>query len=502
MPDTLDETYERMLRGINKARADDAYRLLQCLTVAVRPLSVEELAELLAFDFEASSSRGIPALKEDWRWDDQEEAVLSTCSSLISIVSNGGSRVVQFSHFSVKEYLMSPRLGRSPHRDVSQFYIDLESAHTIMAQACLGTLLRSDEQAGDSETDDSQVEHQRTLPCLPNTSHTLKITESLISDSGSETSASTPSGSSSNLNIERIFEAALQSYPLLGYAARHWVDHAQFEKVSSHVRDGMDDLFDSSKPHFAAWLQVHDMDEHWTHFSASPYGRGSPLYYAAFCGFYDLAERLITKDPEQVNARGGRIHAPLPAALYKRHFRLANLLHKHGADVDCRGFCQSAPIHATSIDGSVDVMRWLLNHGADANTWGGSGFTPLHWAANFERYECVQVLLDHNVNIDIQMDNGQTPLYWTIEWGQHTLEKVRRLLEHGADPNICNNKHSSPLHLASSHGSLEVARLLLSYGAKVDAKNDEGRTPFQMAASNGHHELTKLLLEHGAVPPP
>ena len=112
LPDTLDETYERMLRGINKARADDAYRLLQCLTVAVRPLSVEELAEILAFDFQTSNSEGVPALKEDWRWDNQEEAVLSTCSSLISIVNNGGSRVVQFSHFSVKEYLTSPRLGR------------------------------------------------------------------------------------------------------------------------------------------------------------------------------------------------------------------------------------------------------------------------------------------------------------------------------------------------------------------------------------------------------
>jgi hypothetical protein len=60
-----------------------------CLAVAVRPLRVEELAELLAFDFQASSSGGIPTLKEDWRWDDEEEAVLSTCSSLITIVRNG-----------------------------------------------------------------------------------------------------------------------------------------------------------------------------------------------------------------------------------------------------------------------------------------------------------------------------------------------------------------------------------------------------------------------------
>jgi len=202
LPETLDEIYERILRGINKAQKDDAHRLLQCLAVAVRPLRVEELAELLAFDFQASSEGGITKLKEDWRWDDQEEAVLSTCSSLIAVVRNGGSRVVQFSHFSVKEYLTSSRLARS-HGDVSRFHIDLDPAHTILAQACLGTLLRLDEDAGYS---------------------------------------------------------GVEVFPLVKYAAEYWVDHAQFESVSSRIRDGMDDLFDSSKPHFAAWLRAHDMD--------------------------------------------------------------------------------------------------------------------------------------------------------------------------------------------------------------------------------------------------
>ena len=438
-----------MLRGINKARADDAYRLLQCLTVAVRPLYVEELAELLAFDFQASSSEGIPALKEDWRWDDQEEAVLSTCSSLISIIRNGGSRVVQFSHFSVKEYLTSPRLARSPHGDVSQFHIHLESAHTIMAQACLGTLLQSDKQAGASDADES---------------------------------------------------------PLLGYAAQYWVEHAQFENVSSRVRGGMDDLFDSSKPHFAAWLQVHNMDEDWPHFSMIQRDDdGSPLYYAAFHGFYDLAERLITKHPDQINARGGRIIAPLPAALYKRHFRLANLLHKHGADVHCRGLFERTPIHSASNDGNVDVMRWLLNHGADANVQSGNGWTPLHWAAFLTgKMECVQVLLGHNANPNLQLYlDGETPLYLAVNWVTgDTLDIARRLLEHGADPNLCVKGYLSPLHRASSLGQLEVARLLLSYGAKVDTKDRDGRTTFQVAAWNGHHEITKLLLEHGAVPSP
>ena len=51
LPETLDETYERVLRDINRANRDHALHLLQCLTVAIRPLRVEELAEVLAVDF-------------------------------------------------------------------------------------------------------------------------------------------------------------------------------------------------------------------------------------------------------------------------------------------------------------------------------------------------------------------------------------------------------------------------------------------------------------------
>jgi hypothetical protein len=118
LPETLDETYKRVLKEINKANREHARRLLQCLTVALRPLRVEELAEVLAIDFDASAHGGIPQLNPKWRWADQHQAVLSTCSSLIAIVDNGDHQVVQFSHFSVKEYLTSDRLafrvGMSP----------------------------------------------------------------------------------------------------------------------------------------------------------------------------------------------------------------------------------------------------------------------------------------------------------------------------------------------------------------------------------------------------
>ena len=436
------------MKGINKSQKDNAHRLLQCLAVAVRPLLVEELAELLAFDFQATSSGGGPTLKEDWRWDDEEEAVLSTCSSLITIIPRDDSRVVQFSHFSVKEYLASPRLARSPHGDVSRFRIDLEPAHTIMAQACLATLLQLDEPAGNSDT-------KFELSCLAK------------------------------------------------YAAEHWVDHAQFEKVSLCVRGQMYDLFNSSKPHFAAWLRVHDVDKRWDPFS--PFlrdGVGSPLYYAAFCGFYDVAEHLITKHPEQVNARGGYNLFPLQAALYKRHLCVAHLLYQHGAGVDVRGIYENTPLCAASYNGQVDIMRWLLDHGAVANARSVAHSTPLFYAAGGMHLEAVLVLLEHNVDINTQHYEGQTPLCWVLaSCGSNGkfVDMVRLLLEHRADPNICDNDHTTPLHKASSQGLLEATRLLLSYGAKVDEKDGGGKTPFQRAPSD---EMAKLLLEHGAVPQP
>ena len=442
LPDTLDETYERILKGINKTQKDNAHRLLQCLTVATRPLRVEELAGLLAFDFQASHSGGIPTLKDHWRWDGQEEAVLSTCSSLIAIVPDGDSRVVQFSHFSVKEYLASPRLAQSPDGDVSRFHIKLEPAHTIMAQACLATLLRSNSRAGNRS-------------------------------------------------------------PLLEYAAQHWVDHAQFDKVSSRVRDGTDELFDTFKPHFATWLRLHNIDKEFSGFGTTR-TVGSPLYYAAFCGLHDVAESLIMEHPEQVNACGGRNEFPLSAALFKRHFHVANLLYGHGAVVDARNSKKRTPLIAASGIGEVDMMRWLLDHGADANVQDWTGWTPLHKAAENLHLDAVQILLEHNANVNLPSNSGTTPLSGVLN-GRFSFERkavdiLRRLLEHGADPNIPDWRHSAPLHEASSRGWLEVSRLLLSYGAEVDKKDYDGRTPFQVAASRGYDEIAKLLLEYGAVP--
>ncbi|KAN0141723.1 hypothetical protein V8E53_000185 [Lactarius tabidus] len=149
LPKSLDETYQRILKEINNANQKQAHQLLQCLAVARRPLEVEELAEVLALEVDAG---GIPKFNTKWRWEDHEAAVLSACSSLVSVIDRRGSRVVQFSHFSVKEFLTSDRLASM--EDVSQFHIADEPSHTILAQACLGVLLSVDDRTSEDSAED------------------------------------------------------------------------------------------------------------------------------------------------------------------------------------------------------------------------------------------------------------------------------------------------------------------------------------------------------------
>jgi len=109
LPETLDEIYGRTLREINDSNWEFARRLLLCVAIVSRPLRVEELAEFLAFDFNEGP---IPKFHEDWRPEDPLEAVLSTCFALLSLVNVDDSPVIQFSHFSVKVFLMSSRFAK------------------------------------------------------------------------------------------------------------------------------------------------------------------------------------------------------------------------------------------------------------------------------------------------------------------------------------------------------------------------------------------------------
>ena len=413
LPESLDETYERILKEIKKPNRGHARRVLECLVVAIRPLRVAELAEVLAVDFD--DVEGIPKLNADWRWEDQEHALLIACSSLIAIVEAENSRVVQFSHFSVKEFLTSSRLA-SASREAAVYHIDLEPAHTTLAQACLGVLLRTQY----------------------------------------DVDGHTPS-----------------DHPLAEYAAQHWTTHTQLADVSSQLQKGMEDLFDPDKPHFEMWRTLYNID---THHVTGPFlyfkdtftsAAAAPLYYAALCGFDDLVEHLIIKYLQDVNASGGCYVRPLLAALAGRHFQTAELLRRNGADLHCQGSQMMTPLHSAAIYEDLEVVQKLIEYGADVSAEDPHGCTPMHLASErryFKDHSVLRLLLEHGADVNARRKDGSTPLHMASSYG--SLEVVRLLLEQGADVKAVDDGGQTALQIVEKNGEFEVKKLLLEHDAK------------------------------------
>jgi ankyrin repeat protein len=440
LPKTLDETYERTLQDIDEENWEYAHRLFQCITVASRPLRVEELAEFLAFDFDAGL---IPTFFPEWRPEDPRDAVLSTCSSLITIVKANRSWVIQFSHFSVKEFLMSSRLATARTALSRRYHVLMAPAHSMVARACLGILLHPNDQ---------------------------------------------------------VTGGSIKKFYLAEYAARHWVDHAQFEHVSSNIQDGMKCLFDPRKPYFAVWVSIYDPDVRSVQSQGSTrlsQSRGTPLRYAAYYGLCDVVEFLLVERSQDVNARRApRNETALSVASTRGHLEVTQLLLEHHAEPNAREYGYRTPLHGASQRGLLDIVRVLLEYGADPNAMGVGNTTPLHLALHAGHLKVALVLLEHGADANAQGMGNSTPLHLALQAGQWGFASV--LLEHGADANIKDHGNRTPLHQASQGGNLESARFLLGHGADANLCDGTRSTPLHLALQRGHVEVARVLLEYGA----
>jgi hypothetical protein len=115
LPPTLDKTYERILCAIADEDAMYAIRVLLWLAFSDRPLTVEEVAELVAIDVARDPSFDREEVLED------PLEVLEICSSLVTTETDSGNGRLQttrqmavLAHYSVKEYLVSNRIQRGP----------------------------------------------------------------------------------------------------------------------------------------------------------------------------------------------------------------------------------------------------------------------------------------------------------------------------------------------------------------------------------------------------
>lgn len=375
LPVTLDGTYERILQGIPKQKSYHAHRLFQCMVAAIRPLHVKELAELFAIEFGLNVETN---LVEGWRPANPDDAILSTGSTLITIIDDGRSKIVQFSHFSVKEFLTSDRLQLSDVGNICQFYVPLEPAHTILARACLTVLL--------------------------------------------------------HLN-EEVDKSRLSTLPLAFYAARHWPDHAKFGNVAPEIQAPLERLFNPNEPLFRAWICLQDM--HHTDqtidnlFQYLPSPWETPLYYAVTYGLSRLAKYLIVTHGQDVNAIPSLDWGSLHVASMYGNSQAARVLLDHGARVNMRDVADWTPLHFASCRGHAKTVRLLLEHGGYLNTQTAFHETALFLASKYGHFEVVRVLLDYGADMKIKGEDDLSPFQVAAKHRHHDI--VQLLLEHGSE---------------------------------------------------------------------
>ena len=443
LPETLDETYERTLLDIDDENWAYAHRLFQCIVVACRPLRVEELAEFLAFKLGAGGSL---TFEENWRPENARDTVLSTCSSLIAVVDVEGSPVIQFSHFSVKEYLTSNRIAEG---HVSRYHVPLETAHQSVTQACLSFLLQLD---------------------------------------------------------KHVTKTSVEELPLARYAGQYWVNHAKVGNVSSHTEDLIKRVLHPEHHHFANWVWIYDTISGRSMHSERPSRSGSsPLHYAALYGFHQVAEWLIITCSQDVNVTldmprwpYGRLYpmTSLHVASELGQFTVVQVLLANHADVNAGGEYNRTSLHFAVREEHPKVVRLLLENGADVNSKTDFGITPLYTLSDRRgSLEVAQILLEHGANPSLRSRNGMDSLYKALQMSYRGL--ARLLVKYGADPNTRDHCGKTLLHVSSNDGYY-VAEGLLEFGADVNAEDNNGNTPLQEALRNRNERVVQLLLQHGA----
>jgi ankyrin repeat protein len=474
LPSTLDETYDRILCSIHKDDVDYAIRILHWLAFSKRPLTVQELSEVIAIELDRR-----PAFDRDEVLEDKME-VLDICSSLVAIRDDLGERnIVVLAHYSVKEYLTSDRCALGP---AARFKINMDFSNEFIARSCLAYLL--------------QFQDPALLP--------------------------------------ELRQSALAQYAAQYWIAHAQAGRGQSDAMQKSIME----LFSCNEVAYVNWVRIFDPDKPPNHrYPQLRLPRSyppQPQYYAARFGLVGILKLLLNNGAD-VNVHGGRygtaIHAAstlgygeivevllkyranvkkrakgtrcetaLTAASRHGHLQIVELLLNNGADVNTQGesFSYGTALQAASRGGHVQIVDLLLNKGADVNITGGR-FGNALIAASFCGYLEIAVrLIDAGANIDAaDMSNDYGTALHAASRGGH-LPIVELLLRRGADVNIHHGDWGTALIAASEMGQYHIVQILVNHGVNVNLQSKRMGTALQVTAERGQIQIARLLLSKGA----
>ncbi|WP_435259371.1 ankyrin repeat domain-containing protein [Thioclava sp. FR2] len=144
-------------------------------------------------------------------------------------------------------------------------------------------------------------------------------------------------------------------------------------------------------------------------------------------------------------------------------------------------------------------MTALLEAGADPNIPDDRGETLLGWSVLLAHEAAIDILLDFDA--DPNLSDGEA-LHMAVGASFFVLERldtaeryrlslsiVRKLLAHGADPNMQNEDGETPLHEAVRHAPIEVIDALLTAGGDPSIQDSKGISAVDIARASGRSHL-------------
>ena len=242
LPKTLDETYERILGQFEDEDRELAIIAMQWLTFSARPLLLVELAEVLAL-----RPGSIP--------DDllAPEDVLAICSSLVVLDMDG---FLRFSHFTVKEYLLSSRILDS---QVSVFAMNKTQASKCIVHRSLEYLCLFDKPDSLDKVDSMH----KALQSSPYTLKQFMASQDLCEMFSSRSSVPKPFQRCyrTDETIQELNRIAVRyEHRLLEYASLYWMLHTSHllppdKEELSHVFY----RFFCNKQSYSNWLTIYNV---------------------------------------------------------------------------------------------------------------------------------------------------------------------------------------------------------------------------------------------------
>ncbi|KAH8824103.1 ankyrin repeat-containing domain protein [Flagelloscypha sp. PMI_526] len=510
LPNSLGETYGRILERIPEEQRELAHRLFAILSFASGRISIAEISAMLAVEFSSGDdSNDVPQFQEANLFHDSLDVVdLGTC--LVSRVASYNGALLQLAHASVKEYLLAS--------SDSWFSLNEDLAHHVIASAALAVLVHF--QLLQQDTSGTNVYeyslHKWYIHVLPNGQPQLLQQQRLLYASfpWQHRTYCTPSSMLHSIVFLGLFDLlqdllvphkwgaeTMKGALVWGARSHHQQHNIQCCRLLLSHYAGANLFTDKSAALITAAslnniVFVQFLVEMGADVNGIGENGGTALYAAAYSKSLKVLRYLIENGAD-VNRIGGTHGTALQAATAVNALEIIHCLVESGADMN------SAPRRKVRIPGltamswcSAEVIQYLIEKGANADRIGEYYGTILQVAVLMSSLETVRLLVEKGA--DVNKTGGKYGTALQAAAVKRSLEIVQYLIDMGADVNKTGGEHGSALGAAVASSSLEISQYLIDKGADVNTIVGDNRTVLQAAAHRSLLEMVRYLIEKGA----